>query len=87
MGDELINLKSGRSRKEAARRIRDIHRLSCTEGTLANHASDGTGPFYHVCGSRSIYLDRDIDEWARARISPPIRKASEARRQNVGEAA
>lgn len=87
MSNELIDLKCVRSRKEAAQRIRDMHRQPCTEGTLANHASDGTGPVYHVCGCRTIYLDKDIDSWARSRIGPPIRKASEARRQNVGEAA
>ena len=75
------------TRRQAAERIRDLHGLPCTEGQLANHASDGTGPTYRLFGPRAFYLDTDVDAWARSRISPPIRKAADARLHLHGRAA
>ena len=87
MLNELIDLKRGGPRKYAARRIRDVHRQPCTEGTLANLASDGDGPVYRLIAGRAYYLDDDIDDWALSRVSAPIRKAADARRTNASEAA
>jgi TorA maturation chaperone TorD len=77
MAVETPILKRGRSRKEAAQRIRE-HGLPCSDAYLAQMATDGTGPLYRrVCG-RAIYLDADIDAWAQSRIGPLIRRASDA---------
>ena len=72
-------LGPGRSRQETAQRIRD-RGIPCTDGTLANMASDGTGPIYRVIAGRCFYLDADIEAWIASRISAPICKVSDARR-------
>jgi hypothetical protein len=81
-----MSLKSplgpGRYRNAAAQRIRKAG-IPCTPGTLANMASDGTGPIYRVISGRCYYLDADIDAWIATRISGPIRKASDVRRYEV----
>ena len=87
MFNETIKIRHGHSRKSAAQRIRDVHGLPCTDATLANLASEGAGPVYKLVAGRAYYRDEDIDVWARSRISAPIRKASDARRRAIGEAA
>ncbi|OYX97146.1 MAG: hypothetical protein B7Y80_20735 [Hyphomicrobium sp. 32-62-53] len=75
------------SRAEAAQRIRDIHRQPCTPETLATKAWNGSGPVYCLAAGKAYYDVGDIDRWARARISAPVRKAAEARRAKQAEPA
>ncbi len=67
------------TRSEAAQRIREKHRLACTPGTLATKAWDGSGPPYRMAAGKAFYDPDDVDRWAEARFSAPIRKAADAR--------
>ena len=75
------------TRKEAAARIRADFGVPCTAETLATKAWSGDGPVYRVIAGRSYYDPGDIDDWARSRISEPVRRASDLRRSHIGEAA
>jgi hypothetical protein len=77
-----LNQLHRRSRKATAAYVRDKFGIPCTEGSLANMASSGIGPTYRLYSSRAYYLDQDVDIWAQARISAPVRKASDARRRD-----
>jgi hypothetical protein len=46
--------------------------------TLATLASRGGGPVYHHYGSRVVYRWGDLLDWARSRLSAPMRSTSEA---------
>lgn len=67
------------TRAEAAQRIREVHEQPCTPETLATKAWDGSGPPYCVVAGKTYYDPGDVDRWARARISAPVRKAADAR--------
>lgn len=68
-----------RRRGAAAAYLRDQHGLDYTAEYLARLASTGGGPvFRYLNGHWPIYADDDLDEWAKSRIGPPMRKASEA---------
>ena len=75
------------TRPDAARRIREVHGLPCTSETLATKAWDGSGPPYRVAMGKTFYDPDDVDRWAQSRISPPVRKAADARRAKLGEVA
>ena len=66
-------------RREASEYLREKWNLDSSEGSLANHACKGTGPEYRLIGGLAHYEEPALDSWAISRISPPIRKASEAR--------
>jgi len=66
------------SRTAAAQRVRDLHGVPCQPSTLAKRATTGTGPTYRLIGGKAMYLDADVDSWARSLVSEPFRKASDA---------
>ena len=68
------------TRREAARRIREVHGLPCTVETLATKAWDGSGPPYRLAAGKTYYHPDDVDGWAQSRISPLVRRAADARR-------
>jgi hypothetical protein len=75
------------TRREAARRIRELHGLPCTAETLATKAWNGSGPPYRLVAGKTYYNPADVDRWAQSRIGPPVRKAADARRAiQAGEA-
>jgi hypothetical protein len=49
------------------------------EKTLAKLAVIGGGPEYQIAGRIPLYVPEDLDKWALAKISGPIRCTSEAR--------
>ena len=67
------------SRRSASLYLFDKWQIECSPETLANHASKGTGPEYHLRMGLAHYEEHALDSWAMSRISRPIRKASEAR--------
>ena len=87
MPKDLPDLKCGRFRKATAERIEALFGLTISEGTLANKASDGSGPAYRLVMGRAFYLDADVDEWVRSQISAPTRKASQLHGQQSSEVA
>jgi hypothetical protein len=46
--------------------------------TLATLASRGGGPIYRRYGSRAVYRWGDLLDWARSRLSAPMRSTSDA---------
>ncbi len=66
------------SRTDAAQRVRELHGIPCEPSTLAKRATTGTGPTYRIIGGKAMYLDADVDSWARSLVSEPFRKASDA---------
>jgi len=48
--------------------------------TLAKLASTGGGPVFRKAGRCSLYEITDLDAWAQAKISEPIRSTAEFRR-------
>lgn len=79
-------IEKGRTRCGAAAYLRTKHNQDICGATLANMASEGTGPVYRKIAGKSYYLDNDLDAWAQSRVSRPIRKASDVRQLIEGEA-
>lgn len=48
-----------------------------TEKTLAKYAVTGEGPIYRIAGRFPLYNPADLDSWAQARISKPLRSTRE----------
>ena len=48
-----------------------------SEKTLATKATRGGGPLYQLFGRKPLYRWGDALEWARSRLSKPIRSTSE----------
>lgn len=48
-----------------------------TVETLAKLASVGGGPKFRRMGRLPLYTQRDLDDWARSRMSPPVSSTSE----------
>ena len=66
-----------KTRSQAAARIRELWGIPCEPSTLAKRATTGTGPTYRIIGGKAMYLDADVDTWARSLVGEPIRKASD----------
>ena len=67
------------NRIDAAEYVRVVHGQACAPKTLAKLASVGGGPPYRKGGKFPVYEPADLDEWARARLSPKITSHSELR--------
>jgi hypothetical protein len=50
---------------------------SCSEKTLAKLACIGGGPIYRLFGRIPPYLNVDLDAYAEAKLSKPVRSTSE----------
>ena len=42
-----------------------------TASSLGRHASDGTGPVYHLLLGRASYLREDLDSWVDGLVQAP----------------
>lgn len=60
-------------REEAANYVRGRWGIPCSRGLLAKLAVFGDGPLMHYAGRFPLYCERDLDEWATARIGKPTR--------------
>jgi hypothetical protein len=80
MGVEAPSAVQRLTRREAAKRIREVHRLPCTAETLATKAWDGSGPPYRLVAGMTYCNPEDVDQWAQSRIGPAVRRAADARR-------
>jgi hypothetical protein len=49
-----------------------------TPSTLATKATRGGGPEYECFGRRPLYRPSKLLEWARSRLSKPVRNTAEA---------
>ena len=64
-------------RVEAARYIRQIHGIPCSQATLAKYAWNGAGPTFRKAGKFPIYSRDDLDAWANQRLGKLVRSTSE----------
>jgi hypothetical protein len=67
-------------RRAAAEYLREQRGIPCSEKTLAKLACIGGGPIYRRFGRIPLYLIADLDAYAEAKLSKPIRSTSEYRR-------
>jgi hypothetical protein len=64
-------------RAEAAEYVRAHWGIPCSRGLLDKLASVGGGPLFRRANRVPLYRVEDLDAWADARISGPMRKASD----------
>jgi hypothetical protein len=63
-------------RTNAARYLREHHRLPVTAKALANRHSLGTGPKVVYYGSKPLYPEDELDRWAEAQVHAMPRRAA-----------
>ena len=61
----------------AAAYIQERHGIPCAPKTLAKLAVVGGGPPFRKAGRVPLYELRDLDDWAEAKLSRPVRSTSE----------
>jgi hypothetical protein len=67
-------------RTDAARYLREVHKIRCQPSTLAKAASVGGGPAFRKHAGRFPLYDRaDLDIWAQARLSPKVQRNADLR--------
>jgi hypothetical protein len=64
-------------RSEASAYVREHWAFPCSTAWLAKLAVVGGGPTFRRAGRFPIYATADLDDWARSRISAPVRSTSE----------
>ena len=64
-------------RRAAAEYLREQRGIPCSEKALAKLACIGGGPIYRRFGRIPLYLIADLDVYAEAKLSKPIRSTSE----------
>ena len=79
MNSETADLDKILTRAELAKALTGAG-YPITKATLDTMATRGGGPVFRLFGKRPLYGWGDAIEWARARMSPPVRTTSEARR-------
>ncbi len=65
-------------RQAAALYVRERWGLPCQPSWLAKLAVVGGGPVFRRCGRIPVYEEVALDEWARSRLSAPMRSTSES---------
>jgi hypothetical protein len=68
------------SSRQAAEYLRRECGIPSTEKTLAKLASVGGGPVYRLFGRIPLYAPPDLDAYAQAKISGPVRSTAEYKR-------
>lgn len=67
------------NRADAAKRLRERYGMSTSKQWLARAATSGDGPPYVRAGKAAIYEIIELDAWALARMSRPVRRAADLR--------
>jgi len=75
MTDQTISTRSARlfRRADAAEYVRSRYGFPCSKQWLAKLATTGGGPVYMKAGKFPVYAVEDLDAWAQARLSAPMR--------------
>ena len=60
-------------RADAAEYVRTRYGFPCSKQWLAKLATTGGGPAYRKAGKFPVYAVEDLDTWAQARLSAPMR--------------
>jgi hypothetical protein len=66
-------------RKEASAYLLKVWGISRTPNTLAKEAVTGSGPVIEYDGRTPLYPQDGLDDFARSRLSPRVRRTSERR--------
>jgi hypothetical protein len=66
-------------RKEASAYLREAWGITRTPSTLAKAAVTGSGPVIEYDGRTPLYPQDGLDDFARLRLSPRVRRTSERR--------
>lgn len=66
-----------RRRESAAYYIRSTWGIPCSPRTLAKLACVGGGPIFSKAGRIPLYLEKDLDAWAAAKLGPRVSSTSE----------
>ena len=74
---DFENLDTLRDRKATAEALTAVG-FRVSPATLATMATRGGGPQYQLFGRKPLYRWGDALEWAKGRLSKPIRSTSEA---------
>lgn len=64
-------------RGDAAAHVEATWGIPCSPKTLAKLAVIGGGPVFRKAGRLPLYSASDLDAWAEAKISKPIRSTAE----------
>ena len=64
-------------RRAAAEYLRQQRGIPCSQKTLAKLACIGGGPIYRLFGRIPLYSIADLDAYAEAKLSKPVRSTSE----------
>jgi hypothetical protein len=64
-------------RDQAAEYIKVTWSQPCSRSLLAQLAMSGGGPLFRLAGRFPVYTEKDLDDWARGRISEPRRSTSD----------
>jgi hypothetical protein len=64
-------------RQAAAEYLRTYWGVPCSPKTLAKLACVGGGPVYRLFGRIPLYSHTDLDAFAEAKLSKPVRSTSE----------
>jgi hypothetical protein len=65
-------------RAQAADYVRTQWGIPCSHGYLHKLASIGGGPVFRRAGKWPLYVQADLDAWARSRMTGPLSRASDA---------
>lgn len=65
-------------RSDAAKYLRETHKMQISAATLASYAHLGTGPIYRKAGKIVLYEVVHLDAWAATRMSGFKRFASDS---------
>jgi hypothetical protein len=68
-------------RKNASAYLKDAWGIDCAPKTLAKLASIGGGPAMEYAGRIPTYTQPALDEFAQAKLSPPVRNTAERQQQ------
>lgn len=74
-------------RPDASKYLKEVHGLDYAETTLAKFACIGGGPEMEYAGRFPTYTPAALDDFARSKISPPVRSTSELHRLRQAQAA
>lgn len=65
------------TRRQASEYLLVTWGISRTPKSLAKLATTGDGPIFQKDGRLALYLPENLDNWAEAQLSPPVRCTDE----------
>ncbi len=72
-----MTLRPRLRRKDVPAYLAEKHGIDIAVGTLNKWATTGSGPAMQYAGRIPLYHLNDLDTWAEARLSKPVRSTAE----------